>query len=73
MALVNLSIYCTWKNIKSTYKNNKFKTSASTWNGEFDLPDGSYSVYVNRITYKIVLKLKTSYELQLLSRKTWSF
>ena len=27
IALSNLSIYYTWKNIKSLYKNNKFKTS----------------------------------------------
>ena len=40
--LVNLSIYCTWKNIKSEYNNSKFKISAPTWNDEFDLPDGSY-------------------------------
>ena len=26
------------------YKNNKFKISASTWNEEFELPDGSYSI-----------------------------
>ena len=31
------------KNIKSEYKNNKFKTSAPTWNDTFHLPDGSYS------------------------------
>ena len=43
MALANLNIYCTWKNIKSEYNNNKFKISAPTWNDEFDLPDGSYS------------------------------
>ena len=43
MALVNLSIYYTWKNIKSAYNNNKFKISALTWNEIFDLPDGSYS------------------------------
>ena len=42
IALVNLSIYYTWKNIKSAYKNNKFKISAPTCNGEFDLSDGSY-------------------------------
>ena len=42
MALANLSIYCTWKNVKSIYKNNKFKISAPTWNEAFDLPDGSY-------------------------------
>ena len=27
MALGNLSIYYTWKNVKSTYNNNKFKIS----------------------------------------------
>ena len=43
IALSNLSIYYTWKNIKSTYNNNKFKISAPTWNDEFELPDGSYS------------------------------
>ena len=41
--LANLSIYYTWKNIKSEYNNNKFKISASAWNDTFDLPDGSYS------------------------------
>ena len=57
MALANLSIYYTWKNIKSEYNNNKFKISAPTWNDEFDLPDGSYSVsdiqdYFEYITIK---------------------
>ena len=42
--MVNLNIYCTRKNIKSVYNNNKFKISASIWNDEFDLPDGSYSI-----------------------------
>ena len=42
IALSNLSIYYTWKNIKSSY--NKFKISAPTWNDKFELPDGSYSV-----------------------------
>ena len=44
MALSNLSIYYTWKNIRSEYNNNKFKTSAPTWNDTFDLSDGSYSI-----------------------------
>ena len=44
MALGNLSIYYTWKNVKSTYNNNKFKTSAPTSNETFDLPDGSYNI-----------------------------
>ena len=44
VALSKLSIYYTWKNIKSLYNNNKFKISAPTWNDKFELPDGSYSV-----------------------------
>ena len=44
VALSNLSIYYTWKNIKSSYNNNEFKISAPTWSEEFELPDGSYSV-----------------------------
>ena len=44
IALSNLSIYYTWKNIKSSYNNNKFKISAPTWNDKFELPDGSYSI-----------------------------
>ena len=44
IALSNLIIYCTWKNIKSSYNNNKFKIFAPTWNDGLELPDGSYSV-----------------------------
>ena len=44
VVLSNLSIYYTWKNIKSSYNNNKFKISAPTWSDEFQLPDGSYSI-----------------------------
>ena len=44
VALSNLSIYCTRKNIKKSYKNNKLKISAPTWNDKFELPDGSCSV-----------------------------
>ena len=44
VALSNLSIYYTRKNIKTSYNNNKFKTSAPTWTDEFELPDGSYSI-----------------------------
>ena len=44
MALANLSIFYTWKNIKSEYNNNKFKISAPIWNKTFDLPGGYYSV-----------------------------
>ena len=44
MALTNLSICYTWKNIKSECNNNKFKTLVRTCNDTFDLPDGSYSI-----------------------------
>ena len=44
MTLGSLSIYYTWKNVKSTYNNNTFKISAPTWNETFDLPDGSYNI-----------------------------
>ena len=44
IVLSNLSIYYTWKNIKSLYNNNNFKISALAWNDKFELPDGSYSV-----------------------------
>ena len=45
-----------WKNIKSSYNNNKFKTSASTWNEEFKLPDGSYSVSDIQHYFEYILK-----------------
>ena len=44
MVLANSSIHYTWKNIKSAYDDNKFKTSAPVWNDKFDLLDGSYSI-----------------------------
>ena len=57
MALANLSIYYKWKNVKSIYKNNKFKISAPTWNKTFDLPDGSYNISTYKIVYKIILNI----------------
>ena len=53
ITLSNLSIYYTWKNIKSSYNNNKFKT---TWNDEFELPDGSYSVSDIQDYFEYILK-----------------
>ena len=44
LALSNLSVYFTWKNITSSYNNNKFKIRAPTWNDKFELPDGFYSI-----------------------------
>ena len=56
IALSNLSIYYMWKNIKSSYNNNKFKISAPTWNDEFELPDGSYSVSDIQDYFEYILK-----------------
>ena len=56
VALSNLSIYYTWKNIKNSYMNNKFKISAPTWSGEFELPDGSYSISDIQDHFEYILK-----------------
>ena len=52
----NLSIYYIWKFIKMSYKNNKFKIPAPTWNEEFELTDGSYSVSGIQEYYKYIFK-----------------
>ena len=95
MALADLSIYYTWKNIKSEYNNNKFKISAPSWNDAFDLPDACYSIediqdyfefiiekhenlsensqvqiYPNKTKNTIVFKIKTGYNLELLTPET---
>ena len=56
VALSNLSIYYTCKNVKSSYNNNKFKISAPTWSEEFKLPDGSYSVSDIQDYFEYILK-----------------
>ena len=56
VALVNLSIYYTWKNIKTEYNNNKFKISAPTWNETFDLPDGSYTIDDTQDYFELIIK-----------------
>ena len=56
IALSNLSTYYTWKNIKMSYKNNKFKISAPTWNEEFELPDGSCSISDIQDYFEYILK-----------------
>ena len=56
MTLANLSVYYTWKKIKSEYNNNKFKISAPTWNDEFDLLDGSYSVSDIQDYFEFIIK-----------------
>ena len=56
IALSNLSIYYTWKNIKSSYNNNKFKICVPTQTDEFELPDGQYSVSDTQDYFEYILK-----------------
>ena len=56
VALSNLSSHYTWKNIKSTYNNNKFKISAPIWSEEFKLQDGSYSISDIQDYFEYILK-----------------
>ena len=66
MALANLIIYYTWKNIKSKYNNNKFKIHTPTWNDEFDLPDGSHSVSDTQDYFEYIIKKKKKKKIVLL-------
>ena len=56
IVLSNLSINYTWKNIKSSYNNNKFKISAPKWNDKFELPNGSYFVSDIQDYFEHILK-----------------
>ena len=56
VTLSNLSIYYTWKNVKSSHNNNKFKISPPTWSEEFTLSDGSYSVSDIQDYFEYILK-----------------
>ena len=56
IALSNLSIYYTWKNLKKLYNNNKFEISAPTWNEEFEFSDGSYSISDIQDYFEYILK-----------------
>ena len=56
MALANLSIYYTWKRIKSKYNNSKFKVSAPRQKDTFDLPDGSYSIADIQDYFEFIIK-----------------
>ena len=62
VALSNLSIYYTRKNIKTTYKNNEFKISTPTWNEVFKLPDGSQSVSDIQNYFEYIIKTKLHFD-----------
>ena len=56
ITLANLSMYYTWKNVKSSYNNNKFKISVPTWNDMFNVPDGSYSIAALQNYFEYIIK-----------------
>ena len=56
IALSNVSIYYTWKNIKRLWNNNKFRISAPKWSDKFELPDGSYAVSNIQDYFEYILK-----------------
>ena len=56
IALANLNISYTWKNIKSEYNNNKFEISAPTWKDNFDLPDESFSIADIQDYFEFIIK-----------------
>ena len=57
IALSNRGIYYTWKNIKSSCNNNKFKISAPTWSDKFELPDGSYLISGIEDYFEYIIKM----------------
>ena len=60
-AFSSLSIYYTWKNMKTSYKNNKFKVSAPTWSEDFEWPDGSYSVSDIQDYFEYIIKKQKTF------------
>ena len=60
VALPNLGFYYPCKNIKTNKLKliniNKFKISVPTWNEEFELPTGSYSLLDIKDYFKCILK-----------------
>ena len=69
MSLANLSIYYTWKILKSKYNYNKFKISAPTWNDTFDLPDSSYSIADIKDYFEFIIKKHETLPIQIYPNK----
>ena len=79
VALSNLSISYTWKNIKNWYKNNVGSYSLSDIQDYFEYvfhkhrettDNPPIRIYVNRIKNRITFKIKKGYSLKLLTPKT---
>ena len=66
IALAYSSIYYTWRNIKSEYNSNKIKIHVPTWNDEFNLPNGSYSVSNIQDYFEYIIKKMKLLEIILL-------
>ena len=60
VALSNLIIYYTWKNVKASYKNNTFKILAPMRNEKSELSDGSYSVSDLQDYFNYIIKKNES-------------
>ena len=56
VALQNLSIYCTWKNVSKQYKSNKLKIITPTWNDELDIQDYIFLCQISKIISNTSLK-----------------
>ena len=50
VVLSDFTVYYIWKNMKSSYNNNKFKISAPTWSEEFKL---NIQYLISKITLNI--------------------
>ena len=55
-ALIDVNIYYKWKNVKNSYKNNKFKISVPAWDTEFEPHDGSNSVTDIKDYFEYIIK-----------------
>ena len=49
-------MYYTWRNIKNSYKYNKFKISAPARNKRFEFPDGLYSLSDIQDCFEYIIK-----------------
>ena len=56
IAVANLSIYYTWKKVRSEYRNNKFKIHPPTYSETFDLPDRNYLISEIQDYFEFIVK-----------------
>ena len=72
IALSSLSIYYTWKNIKTSYNNNKLKHQLQHGiiNLNYQMERILYQIYVKKVENKVIFKIKTGYSLELLTPET---